>query len=134
MSDEDRQAASVDVSPENLQAASSVKLISFDRAEVRPGFVSGTYFLIVHGEAPCLNMDVRLSPVIYITCPDYWLIEVTGSLPGGFCLTGMKPYCVTIPLNGIIGYEGIEVRGDNRTEKFDVPGGCKKAGPQAEDA
>ena len=109
---------------EKLQAANSVRKIGFDDAAVVPGIVPGTYFLVVRGEAPCLNMEVNLSPLIYINCPDYWGIEVVGSLPGGFCLDAIKPYVVTIPLAGIIGSRGIEVIGANRSERFDVAGGC----------
>ncbi|MDJ0978243.1 MAG: hypothetical protein QNI87_06885 [Erythrobacter sp.] len=69
-------------------------------------------------------MDVRLSPMIYIDCPEYWGIEVEGSLPGGFCMTAMKPFTVTIPLAGITGSKGIEVIGNDKTEKHSVAGGC----------
>ena len=106
------------------RAATSSRVISFDKAEVRPGIVSGTYFLIVSGEAPCFNMVVTLTPLIYITCPEYWEIEVVGTLPGGVCLTAMRPYTVTIPLAGITGSKGIEVVGFNKQVKFEVSGGC----------
>ncbi len=109
---------------ELLPSASSVKLISFDSADVRPGFVNDTYFLIVRGEAPCLNMEVLLAPRIYIECPEHWGIEVVGMLPGGICLTAMKPYVLTIALTGITGSTGIEVIGANNSQKIAVPGGC----------
>ena len=111
-----------------LQTASSSKLIAFDEAKVIPGFITDTYFLQVRGEAPCLNMEVRLVPRIYIDCPDYWEIEVTGALNGGFCLTAMKPYVLAIPLAGVIGRRGIEVVGGNRSERFEVEGGCGDPG------
>ena len=106
-----------------LRSASSSKLIAFDQAQVVPGIINDTYFLTVTGEAPCLNMEVALVPMIYIDCPEYWAIEVTGTLKGGICLTAIKPYQVTIPLAGITGSKGVEVVGGNRTEKIDVPGG-----------
>lgn len=106
-------------------AAQSSRLINFEKAEVRPGFVSGTWILIVSGEAPCLNMDVSLIPLIYIRCPEFWGIEVVGTLPQGFCLTAMKPYLVTLPLTGITGSQGIEVIGANRSEQIKVSGGCR---------
>lgn len=109
---------------EKLETASSVRKIGFDEAQVVPGIVPDTYFLVVRGEAPCLNMKVALSPLIYIRCPEYWGIEVVGSLPGGFCLDAIKPYVVTIPLSGITGSRGIEVIGANRSQGFDVAGGC----------
>ena len=109
---------------DQLQPASSSRRISFEEAEVVPGFVTGTYFLVVRGTAPCLNMSVSLLPLIYINCPEYWGIEVVGNLPGGFCLTAIKPYVVTIPLSGITGSKGIELLGSNGSRSFDVAGGC----------
>ena len=110
---------------EKLATANSARIIAFDRAEVVPGIIPDTYFLVVHGQAPCLNMSVALSPLIYIRCPEYWGIEVIGTLPGGFCLDTVKPYCVTIPLSGVTGSCGIEVIGANRRETFEVAGGCR---------
>ena len=107
-----------------LEPASSVRIIGFDNAEVHPGFVSGTFILVVSGSAPCINMQVALSPRIYVRCPEYWGIEVTGALPGGFCLPAMKPFVLTIDLAGITGSRGIEVIGANRSQTFDVTGGC----------
>jgi len=106
-------------------AAQSSRLINFEKAEVRPGFVSGTFILIVSGEAPCLNMQVSLVPLIYVRCPEYWGIEVVGTLPDGFCLTAMKPYTVTLQLTGITGSDGIEVIGANKSQKIKVTGGCQ---------
>jgi len=106
-----------------LAAAESVRRINFDSAEVVN--VAGRNILIVRGEAPCLNMNVSLSPLIYIECPEYWGIEVIGSLPGCICLTAMKPFVLALPLDGIIGSKGIEVLGARRSEQIDVEGGCE---------
>lgn len=103
----------------------SCRRIDFEKAEVRPGFVNDTYILIVSGTAPCLNMEVHLFPLIYIDCPEYWGIEVVGCLPGGVCLDAIKPYTVTLPLSHVTGSRGIEVIGATKTERFEVPGGCK---------
>lgn len=108
----------------STQQASSGRIIAFDDAQVVPGIVNGTYFLIVSGQAPCLNMAVSLMPLIYVSCPEYWEIEVVGTLPSGFCLTAVRPYVATIPLTGITGSEGIEVVGSNGRKRFDVSGGC----------
>ena len=107
-----------------LAPARSVKLITFDKVQVVPGIVNDTWFLIVSGTAPCLNMQVSLSPLIYVTCPDYWGIEVIGSLPGGMCLTVIKPFVLTLPLAGITGSQGVEVIGANGSEQIRVAGGC----------
>lgn len=108
----------------NPQPESS-RLISFESARIHPGFVPETWFLTVSGTKPCINMEVRLLPRIYLECPDYWGIEVVGSLPDGICLTALGPYTVTIPLAGITGSKGIEVIGADRSETIDVSGGCQ---------
>ena len=101
-------------------SATSVKLINFTRAEVRPGFVPNTWFLIVSGTKPYVNMTVELSPLIYVRQPEYWGIEVIGRLPGiGIPMTA--PYSVSIPLDGILGTKGIEVIGASKRKKIPVP-------------
>lgn len=106
-------------------ASQSYRLIDFEEVDVRPGIVPETYFLTVSGTAPCYNMEVSLSPLVYIRCPEYWGIEVVGHLPTGICLTAEKPYSVTIPLTGITGSEGIEVIGASKREERRVEGGCE---------
>ena len=114
------------MSQEFLKAptSASVRLINFDKAKVVPGFIPNTYFLVVSGKKPYLNMTVELSPLIYIRRPDYWGIEVIGSLPG-FGLPALAPYTVSIPLDGILGTKGIEVIGANKRVKIPVPSGTK---------
>lgn len=108
------------------QVSQSAERIDFEKAEVIPGFVNDTYFLVVSGTKPYLNMEVHLIPLIYIRKPEYWGIEVIGILPG-IGLPATAPYHVNIPLDGITGTNGIEVIGANKSEKFDVPpGGGKK--------
>lgn len=104
-----------------LPTTQSSRLIDFRDAEVRPGFVDETWFLIVSGVAPCSNMTVSLVPLVYIQQPDYWGIEVIGTLPGGICQTALKPYMVTLDISHTLGKLGIEVIGARRTEKIDVP-------------
>ena len=104
-------------------APESVRRIDFEDCEIVGNFPGGD-ILIVRGQAPCLNMEVRLSPRVYVTCPDYWGIEVVGSLPGGFCLTAMKPYAVAIRLDGLIGSRGIEVIGARTSREIELEGGC----------
>jgi len=108
-----------------LGPAQSVRRIEFDSAEVVGGFPGGQV-LVVRGEAPCLNIDVRLSPLVYVECPEYWEIEVIGSLPGNFCLTAIKPYAVSMPLAGVVGSSGIEVVGNSKRERIEVEGGCRR--------
>ena len=98
----------------------SVLLIDFERAEVRPGFLPETYILVVSGTKPYLNMQVELSPLVYIRQPEYWGIEVIGSLPG-IGLLGPTPYTVSLPLDGIRGSLGIEILGANQTQLLNIP-------------
>ena len=105
---------------EALPKSSSCRLIDFEKAEVRPGIVSGTYILIVQGIKPYLNMQVNLIPLVYIRQPEFWGIEVTGCLPGGIGLPATEPYTVVLPLNGTIGTKGIEVIGANCSQKIPV--------------
>ena len=44
-------------------APQSVRLIDFDRAEVHPGFLPGTYILIVSGTKPYVTMQVTSEPL-----------------------------------------------------------------------
>ena len=116
----------------NAPASASVRLIDFNEARVVSGIVPRSYFLIVSGIKPYLNMTVELSPLVYIRRPEYWGIEVVGSLPG-VGLPATAPYTVSIPLDGILGTKGIEVIGANKREKIKVPprshtGGKKSGG------
>ena len=104
----------------------SVRLINFTRAEVRPGFLPKTWILIVSGTKPYVNMTVRLSPLIYIRRPEFWEIEVIGSLPGiGLPMTA--PYTVALPLDGITGTKGVEVVGASKRKRIRVPPAGKAA-------
>ncbi|MET9400426.1 hypothetical protein [Kitasatospora sp. NPDC002965] len=104
----------------DLPTPESVRIIDFDEAKAVPGIVPGTFILVVNGVMPYVNMTVRLSPLVYIERPEYWGIEVIGSLPG-IGLPATTPYTVSLPLDGILGTRGIEVIGANRTEQIAVP-------------
>jgi hypothetical protein len=109
--------------PQTLSKAvvsQSARLINFTNAQIRPGIVPNTWFLIVTGTKPYLNMTVRLSPLIYIRQPEYWGIEVIGTL-SGIGLPVLAPYHVFISLEGIRGTKGIEVIGANKTKKINLP-------------
>lgn len=102
------------------RTADSSRLITFTDSRVVPGVVTGTYILIVTGEKPFLNMEVRLIPRIYVVQPEYWEIEVVGVL-GGIGLPATEPYSVFIPLEGIRGTRGITVIGNSQETSIDVP-------------
>lgn len=104
----------------------SCRRISFDSYEI---LESAPPMLVVRGEAPCANMEIFLQPRIYVRCPEFWGIEIAGCLPGGICLTSIKPFQVSISLGGIVGSEGIEIIGSNKTERVKVGGGCTTLRP-----
>lgn len=101
-------------------ASESSRLIDFETAEVIQGIVPDRYILVVSGMKPYLNMEVSLIPRIYVRQPEYWGIEVVGTLKG-IGLPALAPYHVSLPLDGVLGTQGIEVVGATRTERFDVP-------------
>jgi hypothetical protein len=103
-----------------LPAAATSRRLPFTKAVVRPGFVTNTHFLMVSGTKPYINMRVSLCPLVYVTTPDYWGIEVVGTLEG-IGLPATAPYTEAIPLDGIIGHKGIEVIGSNKRKKIRVP-------------
>ncbi len=108
----------------------SCRLIDYESYKVIPGIVNNTFFLIVQGTKPCINMEVRLSPLFYVTCPEYWGIEVVGCLPGGICLPATGNYDEVIPLAGVTGYKGIELIGASKKERIEVSGGCQPPKPE----
>lgn len=104
-----------------LPAPQSSHLLPYDSADVVPGIVNDTYFLIVAGTAPCQNTNVSLQPRVYVDQPDYWGIEVVGNVEGGICLPAQLDWTTTTSLQGIRGKKGIDVIGANKTMRFDVP-------------
>lgn len=105
-----------------LPTPESCRIIDFDSAQVITLPISPPrHVLIAKGETPYFNMKVTLSPLVYITQPEYWGIEVVGCLPE-VGLPAATPYVVHLDLNGIIGTCGIEVIGAGRSEKIDIPG------------
>jgi hypothetical protein len=64
-------------------------------------------------------MKVSLQPRVYIKRPEYWGIEVVGSLHG-VGIPALAPFTTSIPLDSITGSKGIEVIGATRSEKKDV--------------
>jgi hypothetical protein len=98
----------------------SFRLLDFEDAQILtlrsfpPQFV-----LRVSGTKPFANMHVELVPAVFIRQPEYWTIEVVGSLRD-IGLPALAPYTVSISLNGIVGTSGIEVTGATRSERFDL--------------
>lgn len=89
-------------------------------AQVVPGIVNGTFFLIVDGKKPYLNMQVRLMPLTYVQQPDYWGVEVIGCIHG-IGLPAIGAYHESLSLDGIRGKKGVEVIWSDGSAKIDVP-------------
>jgi hypothetical protein len=100
--------------------ASSFRLIDFEHADVvtlesfPPQFV-----LRVSGTKPIANMTVQLVPLVFIQQPEYWGIEVVGSLPE-IGLPALAPFDVSLAVTPFLGTKGIEVIGASRVQRFDI--------------
>ena len=107
---------------ERLPQPESLRLISFDHAEVRPvGIVPpGELLLIVSGTKPFRNMRVALQPLQYIQEPEYWGIEVVGFV-GDLILSSEAPYRISMFVEGVLGTRGIEVIGATGSRTIDLP-------------
>jgi Domain of unknown function (DUF6438) len=113
---------------QELPAAQSSRRIGFERAEVLTlESDPPQYLLTVSGTKPYLNMDVELVPLVYIRQPEYWGIEVVGSLRG-VGLPTTSSYTVSLPLTGFIGTQGIEVIGAERSVTIEVPPDSEEVG------
>lgn len=108
-----------------LPRCTSQRLIDFERIDILSLETHpARYVLTVSGTKPYRNMDVRLVPLVYVRQPEYWGIEVVGSL-SGFGLPVVAPYTAFVLLNGpggagSIGTRGIEVIGASRSERSDL--------------
>ncbi len=107
---------------EVLPKAGSYRLVDFEWAEIVTLESFPPQFLLrVGGTKPYANMSVDLSPLVHTTRPEYWGIEVVGSLPG-IGLPALAPYEVTLAVTSFLGTHGIEVIGANRVQRFDITG------------
>jgi hypothetical protein len=104
-----------------LPPAQSHRRIDFEKAAVRV-FESfpPQRVLVVSGVKPYMNMAVELVPVVYIRQPEYWEIEVVGSLRG-VGLPAQERYTVSLNLAASTGSKGIVVMGATRLQRFNVP-------------
>src|SRR4051812_10762120 len=104
------------------RALRSYRLIEFERADViSPRIFPPRNTLVVTGQKPWANMDVTLMPLTYDQPPEYWGIEVVGSVPA-IGQPAIVPYAVELELGATVGTAGIEVIGATRSEKIDVSG------------
>jgi hypothetical protein len=83
--------------------------------------------LLVSGHKPHPAMEVALVPVMYVSQPQYWAIQVVGT-PGevGPPLTPVEDptaYSVQLDLAGITGTEGVEVVGASCSQRIELSSG-----------
>lgn len=95
--------------------------VDFDQAEIVEEPNTETLFVVVSGYKPYANMSISLEPRVYTRQPEYWGIDVTGTIPD-VGLPQIAPYVVTLPLNEILGIKGIEVFGSHDSLKIEVSG------------
>jgi hypothetical protein len=109
---------------QDLPQPVSTRLLDFERVEI---FTVDTFpprhILVVSGRKPYWNMKVTLSPLTYIRQPEYWGIEVIGSVGERVLPSPGAPYTVSLPLTSI-GTCGIEVIGATRSERHDISTGA----------
>jgi hypothetical protein len=106
------------------------RLINFERAEViTPMMIPPKPRLVVSGVLPNPEVAPTLVPLVYVSRPTYWGIQVVGSLgehgdgPHVSQPIANVPYTVELDLAGVTGSSGVEVIGASNTERIDIPGG-----------
>ena len=113
---------------QDLPQPVSTRLIDFEHSEILTlESFPPQYVLVVSGRKPYWNMRVALSPLTYIRQPEYWGIEVIGSVGERVLPSPGAPYTVSLPLTSI-GTCGIEVIGATRSERHDISTGAGAAG------
>jgi hypothetical protein len=103
-------------------------LIDYERAEVITPMIYPPQPRLVVSGVTTYQMDVSLVPLVYVSQPQYWGIQVVGSTgpdtgPRPTQPISAIPYSVELDLEGVNGTEGVEVIGANCTERIAVPTG-----------
>jgi hypothetical protein len=114
---------------ENLKSSNGSKLMPYEfdgtksSYRIIPGILDNTFFLLVAGKKPYLNLPVHLCPLFYVQQPEYWEIEVVGDF-SGILLPTITTYQIPekepLSLSGIIGKVGIELIWSDHSEKIVV--------------
>ncbi len=106
---------------DRLPVANTCRRVDFDwvSVETAPG---NRAVLVVGGMKHWLNLTIELIPACYQTLPEFWGIEVVGTLPG-FGVSAFVDYTATVALDGICGSRGIEIIGATKSERRELVGG-----------
>ena len=86
------------------------------------GEAPGSQVLTVSGDKPRdapRGAAVKLEPLAYQAQPEYWKIEVLWD-PAEANVPLVKPFTVSLPLDGIRGTKGIEVVGQTKKQKISI--------------
>jgi len=101
------------------------RLVDFERADViSPMIYPPQPRLVVQGVLPTPGTTVTLQPLMYVSQPRYWGIQVVGTAGGverpAAPGTQPLPYSAELDLAGVTGTEGVEVIGACGTERLVV--------------
>ena len=103
------------------------RLIDFERADVITPMIYPPQPRLVVSGITNIPVEVSLVPLVYISQPQYWGIQVVGSTGGGGPRPSQPiaaiPYSAELDLAGINGTDGVEVIGATVTERIDVSTG-----------
>ncbi len=94
--------------------------LDFESARIDPGQRLGSHTLTVSGHKPRdseKGAPVKLAPATYIVQPAYWEISVLWDDTNAI-FQSLVPFEVSIPLDTIRGTQGVEIVGENRSEKL----------------
>ncbi|MDR7276585.1 hypothetical protein [Catenuloplanes atrovinosus] len=101
-------------------AATTSRLIDFDEASViMLKTFPPQWVLRVSGMKPWSNMRVELVPRVYVRQPEYWEVEVVGTL-SGIGMPVLTPYDVSLNVTSTLGTKGVEVVGATKRERIEV--------------
>lgn len=99
-----------------LPVAQTWRRVDFDRVAIEAATLDHSAVVVVGGIKHWLNLRTELVPRCYQTRPEFWGIEVVGSLPG-YGIPGFVDYNIVLPLDGIGGTQGIEIIGATKSER-----------------
>lgn len=92
------------------------------QADLRPGFVGGSWILIVAGKKPNLNTTVKIRPRIYVRQPEHWGFDIVDCRRGDIALPAIAPYTESLDVSATLGTQGVEVFwADGQSQRIDLP-------------
>jgi hypothetical protein len=97
--------------------------VAFESATVEHDESRHSPILRVSGVTPSSGPDslgVELHPVTYIVQPEYWVIAVDFDSADAL-FQSITPYTVSHSIKGFVGTRGIEVVGQGKSIRIDVP-------------